>query len=63
MIQPTIITWVIAIFGAITFMPLLFAQFLMILKPHSQKTKDLIIDKGKDWRDKTHFRSAHVAFP
>jgi len=30
----------------------------MILKPNSQKTKDLIIGKGEDWRDKTHFRSA-----
>ena len=58
MIEPTIITWGLAIFGAITFLPLLGAQLLMLLKPHSQKTKDLIIGKGEDWRDKTHLKSA-----
>ena len=52
------ITWIIAIFGAITFLPLFGAQFVMILKPKSQKAKDLIIGKGEDWRDKTHFKSA-----
>ena len=58
MIKTTIITWIIAIFGAITFLPLFGAQFVMILKPKSQKAKDLIIGKGEDWRDKTHFKSA-----
>jgi len=58
MIKPTLITWIIAIFGAITFLPLMAAQVLMLFKPDDQKTKDLIIGKGKDWRDKTHFKSA-----
>jgi hypothetical protein len=58
MIKPTFFTWVIAIFGAITFLPLFSVQFLMLMKPQSQKTKDLIIGKGEDWRDKTHFKSA-----
>ena len=58
MIEPTIITWILAIFGAITFLPLMGAQLLMLLKPHSQKTKDLIIGKGEGWRDKTHYKSA-----
>lgn len=58
MIKPTIVTWIIAIFGAVTFLPLLAAQFLMLLKPNSQRTKDIIIGKGEDWRDKTHFKSA-----
>jgi hypothetical protein len=58
MIKLTIITWIIAIFGAITFLPLMVAQLLMILKPQSQKTKDLLIGKGEDWRDRTHFKSA-----
>lgn len=58
MIETTIITLIIAIFGAITFLPLFGAQFIMILKPNSQKAKDLIIGKGEDWRDKTHFKSA-----
>ena len=56
MIEATIITWIISIFGAITFLPLLGAQLVMIFKPNSQKAKDLIIGKGEDWRDKTHFR-------
>ena len=58
MIEPTTITWIIALFGVITFLPLLGAQLVMILKPNSQITKDLIIGKGEDWRDKTHFKSA-----
>ena len=56
--KPTIFTWILAIFGAITFLPLLVAQFIMLLKPQSQQAKDLIIGKGKEWRDHTHFRSA-----
>ena len=58
MIKPTLTTWIIAIFGAITFLPLLGTQLLMLLKPQSQKTKDLLIGKGEDWRDKTHYKSA-----
>jgi len=56
MIKPTIITWIIAIFGVITFLPLMVAQLMMIYKPNSQKTKDLIISKGEDWRDKSHYK-------
>ena len=56
--KTNLITWILAVFGAITFLPLLAAQLMMILKPNHQKTKDLIIAKGADWRDKTHFRSA-----
>lgn len=58
MIKPTIITWIIAIFGAITFLPLMTAQLIMLFRPNDQKTKDLIIGKGEDWRDITHFKSA-----
>lgn len=58
MINTKIFTWIIAIFGVITFLPLMIAQLVMILRPHSQKAKDLIIGKGEDWRDKTHFKSA-----
>ncbi len=56
--KPTTITWILAIFGAITFLPLMFAQVVMLLKPKSRQAKDLIIGKGKEWRDHTHFRSA-----
>jgi len=58
MIETTITTWIIAIFGAITFLPLLVAQIIMIFNPKSKKAKDLLIGKGEDWRDKTHFKSA-----
>jgi hypothetical protein len=58
MIKPTIITWIIAVFGAITFLPLMFAQLIMLIRPNDQKTKDLLIGKGEDWRDRTHFKSA-----
>lgn len=28
------------------------------MKPNSQQARDLIIGKGEEWRDHTHFRSA-----
>jgi len=56
--ETTAYTWAIAAFGALTFLPLLFAQFLMLIAPDSKQARDLIIGKGKQWRDKTHFRSA-----
>ena len=58
MIETTIFTWIIALFGAITFFPLFGAQILMILKPNSQRTKDLLVAKGENWRDKSHFKYA-----
>lgn len=54
--QDSIFIWVLAIFGAITFLPLLVAQLFMILKPNSKTTKDLLIGKGKDWRDRSHYK-------
>ena len=56
--KPTIYTWILAIFGAITYLPLMAVQFAMIIKPDSRQVKDLIIAKGEEWRDQTHFRSA-----
>ncbi len=54
MIQQNVFTWILVIFGGITFLPLLLAQLFLI--PNSQTTKSLIIGKGKNWRDKTHFK-------
>jgi hypothetical protein len=59
MLQPTMITWILVVFGVITLFPLLVAQLIMLVQPHGQKAKDILIAKGEDWRDKTHFRSAY----
>ena len=59
MIERTIVTWVLVIFGVITLLPLLYAQLTILVQPHGQKAKDILIGKGEDWRDKTHFRSAY----
>lgn len=56
--KTTLITWILAIYGAITFLPLMYAQFLMLLKPRSIQASDLLVAKDKDWRNDTHFRSA-----
>ena len=56
--KPTVFSWILAIFGAITFLPLIVTQFAMLLKPDSRQVKDLIIAKDEEWRDQTHFRSA-----
>lgn len=56
--QPTLFTWTLVVFGVITLMPLIWAQWSLLIRPDSQRTKDLIIGKGENWRDKTHFRLA-----
>ena len=38
---------------------MLYAQALMVVRPHSWKTRDLLIGKSEDWRDKTHFRYSY----
>ena len=53
--QPTLVTWALVAFGVITLAPLVFVQLVMLLKPHSQKTKDMIVAEGEEWRDDTHF--------
>ena len=58
MIEPTFVTWILVIFGAITLLPLTFAQLIMLIQPNGQKARDILIGQGEDWRDKTHFRSA-----
>ena len=58
-IEPTQITWILVFFGVITLLPLLVAQLTILIKPDGQRAKDILIGKGEDWRDKTHFRSAY----
>ena len=62
MLQPTLVTWILVIFGAVfIFLLLLYAQLLMVLRPRSQAAKDILIGKGEDWRNETHFRLSHGA--
>ncbi len=59
MLEPTFITWILVVFGALIYLPVIYGQILLVMRPHSQKTKDIVIAKGEDWRDKTHFRSSY----
>ncbi len=59
MYKPSIITWIVIIFGIITCLPLLIAQLVILIDPKGIRAKDILIGKGEDWRDKTHFKSAH----
>ncbi len=56
--QPTLFTWALVVFGIITLAPLVAAQMSILIRPESQKTRDLLIGKNEDWRDKTHFKMA-----
>lgn len=58
MLEPTLVTWILVVFGAITILPLCFAQLIFLVDPQGKKAKDILIGKGEEWRDKTHFRSA-----
>jgi hypothetical protein len=57
MFEPTTVTWILIIFGLVTCAPLLYANLVMILRPESQQTRTLLIGKGEDWRDTSHFKS------
>jgi hypothetical protein len=60
MFKPTVLTWILVIFGVVfIFLPVIYAQTLMTVNPNSQKTKDIIIGKGEDWRDRSHLRSSY----
>lgn len=59
MIETTWTTWVLALFGLITCTPLLAAQMIMIIKPDSQKAKDIMIGKDEEWRDEHHKKAAY----
>ena len=59
MLHPTFVTWILVIFGAVTLLPLLLAQLIILVQPHGQRAKDILVAKGEDWRDRTHFRSAY----
>jgi len=56
--DPTLITWVLVIWGVITLVPLTAVQMALLLSPHSARSKEWVIGKDEDWRDKTHFRFA-----
>ena len=58
-LQPTIITCILIIFGFLIYLPVFYGQIMLLARPHSQATKDVVIGKGEEWRDKTHFRSSY----
>ncbi|MDP8207040.1 MAG: hypothetical protein P9L92_10285 [Candidatus Electryonea clarkiae] len=60
MLEPTIFTWILIVFGLLTCGPLLYAQLIMVFKPHSEEARKLLIGKGEEWRDKSHFKSAYA---
>jgi hypothetical protein len=60
MFQPTIVTWILIAAGAVfIFLPMAYAEILMALRPQSRQAKDIIIGKGEDWRNQTHFAMSH----
>ena len=54
--QATLVTWALVGFGVVTLIPLFVAQVSMLTRPDSKETRNLLIGKGEDWRNKTHFR-------
>lgn len=59
MLEPTTITWILLSIGWLILVVMLIAQGTMAVRPHSDRAKQLMIGKGGDWRDRTHFTSAH----
>jgi len=55
----TLTTWILILFGIITCIPLLLAQLVILFQPKGQVAKDILIGKGEEWRNETHFKSAY----
>jgi len=49
----------IIIFGLLTCLPLLLAQLIILFEPKGKKAKDILIGKGEEWRDNSHFKTAY----
>lgn len=58
-LAPTLVTWILVIFGFLIYIPVIYGQIMLVARPQSQQAKDIIIGKGEDWRDRTHFRSSY----
>jgi hypothetical protein len=58
-LEPTLTTWILVISGLLIYVPVIYGQILLLMHPHSQTTKDFVIGKGENWRDRTHFRSSY----
>ncbi len=58
MLAPSAFTWFLVVFGLVTCLPLFLAQLILLVDPKGEKAKDVLIGKGQEWRDDTHFRSA-----
>lgn len=54
MLEPTIFTWILCIAGVLIYAPPIYLELLAIFKPDSQKTKDVLVGKGMDYKDRTH---------
>jgi uncharacterized membrane protein len=60
MLKPSVLTWILVIFGVVfIFLPMVYVQFHVAVNPNNQKTKDMIIGRGEDYRDKTHERVSY----
>jgi hypothetical protein len=60
LLEPTLLTWILVAFGIVYNLLILgYVQIQILAKPDSQKTKDLLIGKGQDWRDKSHRRFSY----
>lgn len=59
MLEPTLLTWVLVIFGIALLFPLLvYVQLLVVMAPNRRKTQDFWLGKGSKWRDKTQLEYA-----
>lgn len=56
--DPTGVTWVLVIWGVITLAPLTAVQMALLLSPDSARSKEWLIGKDEEWRDRTHRRFA-----
>lgn len=58
-LEPTPITWILLAVGWLILVVMLGAQSVMAFRPQSETAKRIIIAKGEEWRDRTHFKSAY----
>ena len=56
--EPTLVTWLLVVWGVMTLAPLMAVQLVLLWSPKSTRSKEWVIGKGEEWRDRTHYRFA-----
>lgn len=62
MADPTIVTWALVVWGAVTLLPLFAVQAVLLASPHGSRSKAWVIGEGEDWGFFVYWGVAAIAY-